>query len=80
MMLRQDTSRDANTHASVTLPCSPQARRRHNRLCWIIVIVGLLLVANILATVNGLGKPLYGAFHPAAAPAASATHTTTQHR
>lgn len=77
MMLRQDTSRDANTHASVTLPCSPQARRRHNRLCWILVIVGLLLAVNILATVSGLGKPLYGTFHPAAA---SATDTTTEYR
>lgn len=63
----------------LTLPCSQQARRQHKRLCWIIVIVGALLLANMLATISGLGNPLYDALHPSAAPAA-ATGTAADSR
>jgi hypothetical protein len=44
-----------------------------------MVSIGLILLANILATISGLGNPLYNAFHPAETPASS-TNTTTDSR
>ena len=78
-MQQHGTSRAGDTRPTLTLPCSQQARRQHKRLCWIIVIVGALLLANILATISGLGNPLYKAFHPAAVPS-GATGTASDNR
>lgn len=78
-MAQDNASRAAATRASLTLPCSRQARRQHRRLCWLMVSIGLILLANILATISGLGNPLYDAFHPAET-AASSTNTTTDSR
>jgi hypothetical protein len=78
-MAQNNASRAGETQPSLTLHCSRQARRQHKRLCWLIVIVGLVLLANILATISGMGNPLYDAFHPAEMPA-SFTSTTTDSR
>ena len=78
-MAQGNASRAGETQPSLTLYCNRQAGRQHKRLCWLIVIVGTMLLANILATISGMGNPLYGAFHPAETPAGS-TSTTTDSR
>ena len=75
-MAQDNASRTGETQPSLTLYRSRQARRQHKRLCWLIVIVGLMLLANILATISGMGNPLYDAFHPAETPAGSTSATT----
>ena len=76
-MAQGNSSRAGETQPS--LYCSRQARHQHKWLRWLIVIVGLMLLANILATISGMGNPLYDAFHPAGTPAGS-TSTTTDSR
>ncbi len=79
LMAQDNASRTEDPRVSLTLPCSRQARRQHGRLCWLMVSISLILLANILATISGRGNPLYDTFHPGETPASS-TNTTTDRR